>query len=97
MAGISKEVNEEILSKVKSGAKVVDVPKDYGVSTKTIYYWLRDKTESGTSITEFRGLRKEKPTSPSTHKTCLSSKLFIVKYTSFLYFAEVLELADRLR
>lgn len=59
MAGISKEVKEEILSKVKAGAKVVDVSKDYGVSTKTIYYWLRGKADVGTGIVEVRKLRKE--------------------------------------
>lgn len=59
MAGISKEVKEEIISKIKAGAKVVDVSKDYGVSTKTIYYWLRGKADSGTSVVEVRRLRKE--------------------------------------
>lgn len=59
MAEISKEVKEEILSKVKSGARVVDVSKDYGVSTKTIYYWLRGKADSGASVVEVRRLRKE--------------------------------------
>lgn len=59
MAGISKEVKEEILSKVKSGAKVTEVSTQYGVSTKTIYYWLRRKVDSGTSIVEVRRLRKE--------------------------------------
>jgi len=49
LAGISKEVKEEIVSKVKSGAKVVDVSRDYGVSTKAIYYWLRGKADSGAS------------------------------------------------
>jgi transposase-like protein len=59
LAGISKEVKEEILSKIKAGAKVVDISKDYGVSTKTIYYWLRGKTDSGASVMEVRRLRKE--------------------------------------
>lgn len=59
MAGISKEVKEEILSKVKAGAKVVDVSKDYGVSTKTIYYWLRGKADAGANVMEVRRLRKE--------------------------------------
>jgi len=59
LAGISKEVKGEILSKIKSGAKVVDVSKDYGVSTKTIYYWLRGKTDSGAGVMEVRRLKKE--------------------------------------
>lgn len=59
LAGISKEVKEEIISKIKGGAKVVDVSKDYGVSTKTIYYWLRGKADSGASVMEVRRLRRE--------------------------------------
>jgi len=59
LAGISKEVKEEIISKIKAGAKVTEVSSQYGVSTKTIYYWLRGKADSGTSIVELRRLRKE--------------------------------------
>jgi transposase-like protein len=59
LAGISKEVKDEILSKIKSGAKVFDVSKDYGVSTKTIYYWLRGKADSGASVMEVKKLKRE--------------------------------------
>lgn len=59
LAGISKEVKEEIVSKIKGGARVVDVSKDYGVSTKTIYYWLRGKADAGASGMEVSRLRKE--------------------------------------
>ena len=59
MAGISKEVKEEILSKVKAGAKVTEVSSQYGVSTKTIYYWLRGKADTGASVMEVRKLRRE--------------------------------------
>lgn len=59
MAGISKEVKEEILSKVKAGAKVTEVSSQYGVSTKTIYYWLRGKADTGASAMEVRKLRRE--------------------------------------
>lgn len=41
MAGISGEVKVEILAKVKSGQKVSELAKQYGVSDKTIYNWLR--------------------------------------------------------
>jgi len=59
LAGISKEVKEEILSKVKAGAKVTEVSSQYGVSTKTIYYWLRGKADTGASVMEVRKLRRE--------------------------------------
>jgi transposase-like protein len=52
MAGISKEVKTEILEKVKGGAKVLEVSTQYGVSSKTIYYWLRGKADSGGSLME---------------------------------------------
>jgi hypothetical protein len=35
------------------------VSKDYGVSTKTIYYWLKGKADSGTSVVGLRRPRKE--------------------------------------
>lgn len=41
MAGISKEVKAEIIAKVKAGQKVANLAKAYGISTKTIYNWLR--------------------------------------------------------
>jgi transposase-like protein len=41
---VSKEVKEEILSKVKAGERVVDLASQYGVSTKTIDGWLRQGT-----------------------------------------------------
>ena len=41
---VSKEVKEEILSKVKAGERVVDLATQYGVSTKTIDGWLRQDT-----------------------------------------------------
>lgn len=40
MAGIAREVKAEIVAKVKSGEKVMELPKQYGVSDKTIYNWL---------------------------------------------------------
>jgi len=41
MSGISSEVKAEILAKVKTGQKVVELSKQYGVSDKTIYNWLQ--------------------------------------------------------
>ena len=36
-----KEIKQEILEKIKLGEKVLDLAKQYGISDKTIYYWLR--------------------------------------------------------
>ena len=38
---VTKEVKEEILSKIKSGESATSVAQKYGVSPKTIYGWLR--------------------------------------------------------
>jgi len=59
MAGISKEVKDEILSKVKSGEKVVPISKQYGISEKTIYNWLRLGTEDKISLIEHNKLKRE--------------------------------------
>ena len=40
----SKRNKGEILNKFKLGEKVVPLPNQYGISDKTIYYWLRQDT-----------------------------------------------------
>lgn len=59
MAGISQEVKAEIIAKVKSGEKVADLSKHYGVSDRTIYAWLKQKVEGTVSLLEHRKLKKE--------------------------------------
>jgi hypothetical protein len=56
---INKEVKEEILEKIKGGEKVGVLSSQYGVSTKTIYYWLRAKVANTVSFLEYAKLRKE--------------------------------------
>lgn len=56
---IAHEVKEEILAKIKAGEKVSVLSSQYGVSTKTIYYWLRGKVVNQVSFLEFAKLRKE--------------------------------------
>ena len=56
---IAKEVKEEILSKVKTGEGVSSLSEKYGVSTKTIYNWLRGKTVNQVSWMEHIRLKKE--------------------------------------
>lgn len=59
MAGISQEVKAEIIVKVKSGAKVAELSKQYGVSDVTIYSWLKQKVEGTVSLLEHGKLKKE--------------------------------------
>jgi len=56
---IAKEVKEEILAKVKSGESVIDLGKQYGVSEKTIYNWLRGKVTNKVSWLEVAKLKRE--------------------------------------
>jgi transposase-like protein len=58
-SAIAKEVKEEILTKIKGGEKVVAVAQQYGISEKTIYYWLRVKAVGTVSLLEYNRLRKE--------------------------------------
>jgi len=59
MAGISKEVKAEIIAKVKAGQKVADLAKAYGISTKTIYNWLRGQVTERVSWREYKRVMKE--------------------------------------
>ena len=57
---ISKEIREEILEKARSGKKVVELAKQYGISDKTIYRWLKaDTGEKIVSIAKYNKLRRE--------------------------------------
>lgn len=57
---IPKEIKQEILDKVKAGDKVMDLAKQYGVSDKTIYYWLRQSTgEEVVSTVKYNKLKRE--------------------------------------
>lgn len=56
---IAKEVKEEILSKVKAGEAVSELAQKYGVSTKTIYGWLRGGVTKQVSWMEHVRLKKE--------------------------------------
>lgn len=57
---VPKEIKEEILGKVKSGEKVMDLAKQYGISDKTIYYWLRQSTgEQVVSLVQYNRLKRE--------------------------------------
>ncbi len=57
---VSKETKQEILSKVRAGEKVLVLAKQYGVSDKTIYGWLRaDTGEEVISVLKYNKLKRE--------------------------------------
>jgi putative transposase len=57
---IPKEKKDEILSKVKGGEKVPSLATQYGISDKTIYYWLRTDTgEEVVSVVKYNKLKRE--------------------------------------
>jgi len=59
MTVVAKEVKEEILAKIKNGEPVARVAPSYGVSSKTIYNWLRTKAISSISVLEYNKLKRE--------------------------------------
>jgi hypothetical protein len=58
-SAIATEVKEEILAKVKAGEPVLALSKQYGISDKSIYNWIRGKTTNKTSWLDFAKLKKE--------------------------------------
>lgn len=58
-SAIATEVKQEILERVKKGEKVPELGKQYGVSEKTIYYWLRVRAIGTVSLLEYQKLKKE--------------------------------------
>lgn len=59
MAGVAQEVKAEILLKVKSGEKVADLAKKYGISDRAIYNWLKGKLEQEVTYREYKRVLKE--------------------------------------
>lgn len=54
------ETKEAVLSAIKEGESVADVSTVRGISTKTIYAWLRGQADNtGTSSLEIAKLRRE--------------------------------------
>jgi transposase len=57
---IPLEVKEKILSKIKNeGVTVTQAATEFGISTKTIYNWLRSKTSGAGYILELSRLRRQ--------------------------------------
>lgn len=56
---VALEIKEEILTKIKSGAKVIDLANQYGISDKTIYTWLARMITPEISFSDYNRLRRE--------------------------------------
>lgn len=57
---VSKEIREEIISKVQAGETVAELATQYAVSSKTIYGWLRqDSGEGVVSVLEYNKVKRE--------------------------------------
>lgn len=55
---IAPEIKSEILEKVKSGERVVDVAKQYGIYHKTIYVWMSHKVNQTNEQLEISKLKR---------------------------------------
>ena len=53
-----KEIREEVLSKIRSGRKVMDVSKEHGINDMTIRTWL-ERDADGSQTVEMSRLRRE--------------------------------------
>lgn len=56
---VPKEIREEIIGKVKSGQKVLDLAKQYGISNRTIYGWLTKMVAPPVSLVEYNRIKRE--------------------------------------
>lgn len=57
---IATAIKQEIVEKVQAGERVADLADQYGVSTKTIYGWLRQDTgEAVVSVLQYNKLKRE--------------------------------------
>lgn len=57
---IPKEKKDEVLAKARAGEKVATLAAQYGISIKTIYFWLRSDTgEEVVSVLKYNKLRRE--------------------------------------
>lgn len=56
---VAPEIKDEILKKIKDGAKVIDCSRQYGVHYRTIYGWLAKKAEAGDPVLEINRLKRE--------------------------------------
>lgn len=57
---VNESIKAEILSKVQQGEKSVpQLAKEYGVSDKTIYRWLKEGLDTNPSFWKIKSLERE--------------------------------------
>jgi DNA invertase Pin-like site-specific DNA recombinase len=56
---VAKEIKDEILQRIKAGQKPPSLAKQYGLSDKTIYNWLRNQVKPDVSTLEYNRLKRE--------------------------------------
>lgn len=57
---IPKEIKEQIIKRIKEeGITVATAAADAGISTKTIYNWMRSKTLTDGAVLEISRLKRE--------------------------------------
>ncbi len=57
---IAKEIRDQIISRIKNNGEAVSkLALEYQVSAKTIYGWLRQRSESSVSFLEYARLKRE--------------------------------------
>jgi transposase-like protein len=57
---IDPETKKEIVAKIRDeGKRVVDVAAEYGVTTKSIYRWLKEGVGGNTDALEIAKLKRE--------------------------------------
>lgn len=57
---VAKEIRAEIVGKIQAGERVMSLAEQYGISTQTIYGWLRHSSgDDVVTILEYNKLRRE--------------------------------------
>jgi putative transposase len=57
---IPKEIEDEVLAKARAGERIANLAKQYGISDRTIYGWLRKDTgEDVVSVLKYNKLKRE--------------------------------------
>ena len=57
---IPKNIKDEILVKARAGKRIIELAKQYGISDRTIYGWLRrDTGEAVVSVLKYNRLKRE--------------------------------------
>ena len=56
---IPKQTREEVLLKIKEGEKVMVLAEQYGISSKTIYAWLRNQVKPEITLSAWNKLKRE--------------------------------------